>query len=105
MLNTPRAIVLGAAILLVAAISHAMLPRYDVRHMAGDNRWAYERVDRWTGNIELAPRGGASWMSDAANPRRVTRDHHRNDHGTGRGRDSVPGAVPAAGETGAQGTL
>lgn len=65
MLTTPRAIVFAAALVTLATIAHALLPRYDIRII--DNGAGYARVDHWTGRMALAgrltaERGPAPWL-------------------------------------------
>jgi len=52
MLTTPRAIVLAAFLVCLAALAHAAFPRYQVETLRAD-AGVFTRMDRWRGTIEV----------------------------------------------------
>ena len=52
MLTTPRAIVLAALLVSLAALVHAAFPRYQVEPLRAD-AGVFTRLDRWRGTIEV----------------------------------------------------
>ena len=52
MLTTPRAIVLAALLVSIAALIHAAFPRYQVETLRAD-AGVFTRVDRWRGTLEV----------------------------------------------------
>jgi len=52
MLTTPRAIVLAALLVSLAALAHAAFPRYQMETLRAD-AGVFTRIDRWRGTIEV----------------------------------------------------
>lgn len=60
---TPRQFWLGVAVIVLAVLAHAALPRYDWRQDA-DVPVVWTRIDRWTGRLQLgAIQPGGQWMA------------------------------------------
>jgi hypothetical protein len=54
MLTTPRAIVLAALLVCLAALAHAAFPRYQVETLRAD-AGVFTRMDRWRGTMDVRP--------------------------------------------------
>lgn len=59
---TTRSWWVGVAIVSLALLVHALVPRYDIR-IEGV---AFVRIDRWTGTVELGPAKRLSWVTMAS---------------------------------------
>lgn len=44
--------IVAAGVVSIGLLAHAAFPRYDWRDPGGPDRFAYIRVDRWTGRAE-----------------------------------------------------
>ena len=43
----------GVAVVVLAVLLHALIPRYEYRNVPGDVVGMFTRIDRWTGSAEL----------------------------------------------------
>lgn len=50
---------LGIALVVLALLTHAAVPRYEWTHVQGNN---WTRADRWTGRLSLAGVANGKWV-------------------------------------------
>lgn len=62
MLNTRVTIVIAGVLLVLAALAHSMLPRYEVRPLGESG--AFVRIDRWRGTADITlVSDSARWLT------------------------------------------